>query len=77
MIVVKQAIIGVFYLHTGKECERMEPEQKRLYKVYRAGGRSFPVYLEYDEQLRESYPAYPGRSTRQAAGAPASAEAAV
>jgi hypothetical protein len=27
--------------------------------VYRAGGREFPVYLEYDEQLDESYPAYP------------------
>ena len=37
----------------------MEPEPKRLYKVLRAGGCSFPVYLEYDEQLNESYPAYP------------------
>lgn len=37
----------------------MCPEQKQLYKVFRAGGRSFPVYLEYDEQLDESYPAYP------------------
>ncbi len=37
----------------------MAPKQKRLYKVFRAGGRSFPVYLEYDEQLGESYPAYP------------------
>lgn len=37
----------------------MEPEWKRLYKVYRVGGREFPVYLEYDEQLGESYPAYP------------------
>lgn len=34
-------------------------EEKRPYKVYRAGGREFPVYLEYDEQLGESYPAYP------------------
>ena len=37
----------------------MRPEQKGPYKVYRAGGREFPVYLEYDEQLDESYPAYP------------------
>lgn len=37
----------------------MCPEQKEPYKVYRAGGREFPVYLEYDEQLDESYPAYP------------------
>jgi len=37
----------------------MSHEQKGPYKVYRAGGREFPVYLEYDEQLDESYPAYP------------------
>ncbi len=37
----------------------MPPEQKRLYKVFHAGGRDFPVYLEYDGQLDESYPAYP------------------
>ena len=37
----------------------MSPEQKRLYKVFHAGGREFPVYLEYDEQMEESYPAYP------------------
>lgn len=37
----------------------MCPEEKEPYKVYRAGGRMFPVYLEYDEQLKESYPAYP------------------
>ena len=37
----------------------MCPEQKELYKIFRAGGREFPVYLEYDEQLGESYPAYP------------------
>jgi hypothetical protein len=34
----------------------MGPGQKRTYKVFQAGGRSFPVYLEYDEQLDESYP---------------------
>jgi hypothetical protein len=37
----------------------MEPEQKQPYKVFRVGSRSFHVYLEYDEQLQESYPAYP------------------
>ncbi len=37
----------------------MCPGQKKPYKVFRAGGREFPVYLEYDEQLGESYPAYP------------------
>lgn len=37
----------------------MCPAQKELYKVYYAGGRSFPVYLAYDEQTRERYPAYP------------------
>ena len=37
----------------------MAPEQKRPYRTYRAGDRSFPVYLEYDDQLDESYPAYP------------------
>ena len=37
----------------------MDPEPRRPYKLFRAGGRSFPVYLEYDEQLDESYPAYP------------------
>ncbi|HWP79096.1 MAG TPA: hypothetical protein VN446_00490 [Candidatus Acidoferrum sp.] len=37
----------------------MPPEQKRLYKVFHAGGREFPVYLEYDERMDESYPAYP------------------
>lgn len=34
-------------------------ERGRLYKIYRVGGRSFPIYLEYDEQLQESYPVYP------------------
>lgn len=37
----------------------MCPEQKEPYKIFRAGGRSFPVYLKYDRQLDESYPAYP------------------
>ncbi len=37
----------------------MRPRQERPYQVYRVGGREFPVYLERDEQLGESYPAYP------------------
>jgi len=37
----------------------MDPEQKRPYKICRVGGRSFPIYLEYDERLQESYPVYP------------------
>ncbi|MEN6639565.1 MAG: hypothetical protein ABFC95_10240 [Smithella sp.] len=37
----------------------MSPSQKQLYKVFRAGGREFSVYLEYDEQTAENYPAYP------------------
>jgi len=37
----------------------MCPEHEKPYRVYQVGGRNFPVYLEYDEQLGESYPAYP------------------
>ncbi|MGI6317860.1 MAG: hypothetical protein ACOX1J_03885 [Dethiobacteria bacterium] len=37
----------------------MCPGQKEPYKIFRVGGREFPVYLEYDEQLGKSYPAYP------------------
>lgn len=37
----------------------MRSGQKRPYKTYRAGGKSFSVYLEYDKQLKESYPVYP------------------
>lgn len=37
----------------------MQPKQKQPYKVFRVGGRQFPVYLEYDEQMKESYPNYP------------------
>ena len=37
----------------------MCPEQKQLFKTYRAGGKSFRIYLEYDEQLNERYPVYP------------------
>ena len=58
MIVMKSYPRG-FLSHFGKGRVGMEPEQKRLYKVFRIGGYSFPVYLEYDEQLDESYPAYP------------------
>jgi hypothetical protein len=58
MIEIK-AIIGAFFvLNIGKERAGM-PEQKQPYKICRAGGRSFPIYREYDEQLQESYPVYP------------------
>lgn len=34
-------------------------EKKQPYKVYRVGGRCFPLYLEYYAQMGESYPVYP------------------
>ena len=37
----------------------MNQEEKHLHKVYQVGGRSFPVYLEYDEQMGGSYPVFP------------------
>lgn len=37
----------------------MREEERQPHKVYKSGGRSFPVYLEYDGQTGESYPAYP------------------
>ena len=37
----------------------MNAEQKQPYMVLSTGGRSFCVYLEYDEQLGENYPNYP------------------
>jgi hypothetical protein len=37
----------------------MKREEKHLHKIYRVGEWSFPVYLEYDEQLGESFLAYP------------------
>lgn len=42
----------------------MRPEQRQPYKVYWAGGREFPVYLEYDERLGESHPDYPDFEAR-------------
>jgi len=35
------------------------PDQKRPYRVCRAGGKMFTIYLEYDDRLKESYPVYP------------------
>ena len=35
------------------------PCGKPPYKTYRVGGKSFFIYLKYDEQLEENYPAYP------------------
>ena len=37
----------------------MNYEQKQPYKIYQAGGRKFPVYIEYDEQLEQNYLDYP------------------
>lgn len=37
----------------------MKKNQEGPYRVFRVGGRTFDVFLEYDEQLKESYPAYP------------------
>ena len=51
--------IGAFLYPFLKEDKGMLHEKKRLYKIFHVGGREFPIYLEYDEQLRESYPAYP------------------
>lgn len=38
---------------------RAEPNPRQPYRIYRAGGRRFAVFLEYDEQMQESYPVYP------------------
>lgn len=37
----------------------MSLKQKQPYKTLWAGGRSFYVYLEYDEQFGENHPSYP------------------
>jgi hypothetical protein len=58
MIIAEKLSLGLFYPFK-KEFKRVSPEQKKPYKVLRAGGRSFPVYFEYDDQHDESYPAYP------------------
>jgi len=42
----------------------MSDKEKQPHKTCRVGGRTFPVYLEYDEQFKESYPAYPGFEER-------------
>ncbi|NLB27558.1 MAG: hypothetical protein GX819_01225 [Clostridiaceae bacterium] len=34
-------------------------EEKKPYKLFHAGGRSFPVYLEHDDSTGEDYMAYP------------------
>ena len=34
-------------------------KQNQLYKKYAVGGREFRIYQEYDEELKESYLAYP------------------
>jgi len=42
----------------------MNPGQKKPYKTYRVGGRSFPIYMSYDEQMKECYPMYPDFETK-------------
>ncbi len=37
----------------------MRGKQSEPYKVYQVGGRVFSVFLKFDKQLGESYPAYP------------------
>jgi len=37
----------------------MRFEGKYPYKICQAGGRRFSIFLEYDEELKESYPVYP------------------
>lgn len=37
----------------------MRGRQSELYRVYQVGGRVFSVFLKFDKQLGESYPAYP------------------
>ena len=37
----------------------MAPNQRQPYITHRVGGKEFPIYLEYDEEFGESYPAYP------------------
>jgi hypothetical protein len=39
-------------------------EDKRPHRVYRAGGRSFPVYLEEDGKTGERHPVYPNFEER-------------
>jgi len=45
--------------HSGKKREGMRSTRKQPNRICRAGGRSFHIYLEYDEQMQESHPAYP------------------
>lgn len=37
----------------------VEEKKKKFYRSYRVDGQDFLVYLDYDEQLGESFPAYP------------------
>jgi hypothetical protein len=51
--------MGAFLSSFREGSDGMRSRQKQPYRICRAGGRSFPIYLEYDERLQESYPAYP------------------
>jgi len=35
------------------------PERNKPWKICRVGGREFQIYQEYDDEVKESYPAYP------------------
>lgn len=37
----------------------MDKQERQPYRICWARGRRFAIYLEYDEQMGESYPAYP------------------
>lgn len=37
----------------------MNSGEEKPYKTFRVGGRSFSVYLMYDDQMKEKYPLYP------------------
>jgi len=40
------------------------PEQKRPWKICRAGGREFLIYAEYDDEVKGNYPVYPDFAER-------------
>lgn len=37
----------------------MHRGENHPYRTYLVGGKSFPIYLCFDEQMKESYPLYP------------------
>lgn len=57
MIKLKNCQGGFFVLQ--KESDGMRSEHKDPYRIYRVGGKIFLVYLEYDQELNDTYPVYP------------------